>query len=104
MAVFLSFFRIKKLFPQLIKTFGVDPDTSRRTAKQVLTRYDETGEPPLNPSKRKSNQHKHSNGAPSTEEKPKPTTLDTSGPIVVSPGKHTVKIPNTLKLGMKFIF
>lgn len=71
---------------QLIKTFGVDPDTSRRTAKQVLTRYDETGEPPLT-SKRKSNQHKNSNGASSSDEKPKPTTLDTSGPIVVSPGK-----------------
>ena len=72
---------------KLIKTFGVDPDTSRRTAKQVLTRYDETGEPPLT-SKRKSNQHKQSNGAPSIEEKPKPATLDTSGPIVVSPGKE----------------
>jgi len=60
---------------ELIKAFGVDPDTSRTAAKAVLTRYDETGEPPL-PSKRKSNQKKNQ----------KPKTNENNTPIVVSPG------------------
>ena len=54
----------------------MDPDTSRTAAKAVLTRYDETGEPPL-PSKRKSNQ----------KNKSKPKTNENNTPIVVSPGK-----------------
>lgn len=84
---------------ELIKTFGVDPDTSRRTAKQVLTRYDETGEPPLS-SKRKS-QTPTKNGQETTQ--PELTQVSTGNihidnntlvkpdldikmPIVVSPG------------------
>ena len=71
----------------MIKAFGVDPDTSRTAAKAVLTRYDETGEPPL-PSKRKSNQKKNQ----------KPKTNENNTPIVVSPGKRMSFVHDSINL------
>lgn len=77
---------------ELIKTFGVDPDTSRTAANYVLTRYDETGEPPV-PSRR-SKENLTINTTDNPVENPNnvntlPVNTDilvNKTPIIVSPG------------------